>query len=48
MDKLHDKIRKAAERIRKKTVETNKQWVGKTNSTGIIAKAGRYGGTYGY
>ena len=23
-----------------------KQWVGKTNSKGIIAKAGRYGGTY--
>jgi hypothetical protein len=25
-----------------------KQWVEKTNSTGIIAKAGRYGGTYAH
>jgi hypothetical protein len=25
-----------------------KQWVGKTNSKGIIAKAGRYGGTYAH
>lgn len=25
-----------------------KQWVGKTNSRGIIAKAGRYGGTYAH
>ena len=25
-----------------------KQWVGKTNSIGIIAKAGRYGGTYAH
>ena len=25
-----------------------KQWIGKTNSIGIIAKAGRYGGTYAH
>ena len=25
-----------------------KQWVEKTNSRGIIAKAGRYGGTYAH
>jgi hypothetical protein len=25
-----------------------KQWVGKTNSKGIFAKAGRYGGTYAH
>ena len=25
-----------------------KQWVSRTNSKGIIAKAGRYGGTYAY
>jgi len=25
-----------------------KQWVGKTNSRGIVAKAGRYGGTYAH
>ena len=25
-----------------------KQWVSRTNSKGIVAKAGRYGGTYAY
>lgn len=25
-----------------------KQWVARTNSRGIVAKAGRYGGTYAY
>ncbi|HBA68403.1 MAG TPA: DNA-binding protein, partial [Lachnospiraceae bacterium] len=25
-----------------------KQWVSRTNSKGIAAKAGRYGGTYAY
>lgn len=25
-----------------------KQWVERTNSRGIVAKAGRYGGTYAY
>ena len=25
-----------------------KEWVEKTNAIGIFAKAGRYGGTYGY
>lgn len=25
-----------------------KQWASRTNSKGIVAKAGRYGGTYGY
>ena len=25
-----------------------KQWVTRTNSKGIVAKAGRYGGTYAY
>ena len=25
---------------------TPKQWIEKTNATGIISKAGRYGGTY--